>query len=983
MTPREKRIASIVSLVSLVIVLILSVRMVRTLADLHTLETAVSRTTALPTVMPTVPLLLQAETATPGSIPTTTAAPSATVALLPTPLSSTPTTVPLPTSSSTETTTPYLLYLSRNWSNKITQIRLLDPAGGAQWLIGSESNEEVRLLDWSTDGVWALLSSHGGTVAMSVDGSQERRVVATGMALLGAWSPTAQQVALVTFNQLLLVNVDSGQQQVITLPLSLETPLVTLPPFIGRVSWSPDGTWFAWQMTGMNEANQLTAGLYRYVLASDTVETIYEDHAFAGRMQENYFGELRSFPAVAPDGQSLLTDLGGQYGLYRLSLADGQPSLILRSYLPPSEQPQWSPDGAWIAAVYHQDIYLIHAADGEAINLTNTPTVIERQVTWSPDGRFLAYAVETVIGTRELALYDVLARQSRRLTHNALMAYSQDDAMPLWGVLTQATTSPPLPTPIADPAIQTGIPMPPSPIITDGISLEPPPSLMDPPWWGNRFLYRRPLVLDITTPISAVDARFSYPPLVQVTFDPVLIRDRLEYPVRGYDVRVVSWRDGDWQELPRSVQGLDGETAVLTFPLSDGTAGTYYLYYGSQAPLQRDEGPPQLGVTSLGRPDITSEESSHVVEIDMAVFYPLLADDADLVINGAVTWENDEASRPVANLASNDSLGTSIPFHPGQGMVALFVKPDSNAEGRLLSVDGLRFDGTEIGGTPLLLYEDGRLQLSVGGQVLSAPITLQSQEWFHIMATWQVHEALRLWVNGQVVAEMPYTLTADIADSLWFLSFSTLHVGAFMDVPGMAGNYKNLFVSEMSYTATEAMDFYLAQTALVGNVGAAETAVTTSTITADGGSLRSPDGRTWVVFPPGALAQPTIVSFAALNPGENDNNTITRFALYPEDVSDVLLENPSALDETATQYTTEQTAVPFLIFSYYDVDFVEWADTILIFYFDNLATYTITTNGESRDLQGTWVPFTVFLAQNDPLALGTNLSGWGAYVITK
>ncbi|MCA9976749.1 MAG: hypothetical protein KC413_13400, partial [Anaerolineales bacterium] len=183
--------------------------------------------------------------------------------------------------------------------------------------------------------------------------------------------------------------------------------------------------------------------------------------------------------------------------------------------------------------------------------------------------------------------------------------------------------------------------------------------------------------------------------------------------------------------------------------------------------------------------------------------------------------------------------------------------------------------------------------------------------------------------------------------------------------------------------ATEAMDFYLAQTALVGNVGAAETAVTTSTITADGGSLRSPDGRTWVVFPPGALAQPTIVSFAALNPGENDNNTITRFALYPEDVRDILLENPSALDETAMQYTTEQTAGPFLIFSYYDVDFVEWADTILIFYFDNLATYTITTNGESRDLQGTWVPFTVFLAQNDPLALGTNLSGWGAYVITK
>jgi len=116
------------------------------------------------------------------------------------------------------------------------------------------------------------------------------------------------------------------------------------------------------------------------------------------------------FPSWSPDGTEVLfiDEVDGQWGIYRLSILDGQGNFSVGDPTPiisvnaNSSRPRWSPvpapDGKyWIAYSdkdpnSDKDLYLVNPDDAnEKIRLTNTPGQSEYHPTWSPTGNRIGF----------------------------------------------------------------------------------------------------------------------------------------------------------------------------------------------------------------------------------------------------------------------------------------------------------------------------------------------------------------------------------------------------------------------------------------------------------------------------------------------------------------------------------------------------------------------------------------------------------------
>jgi len=90
------------------------------------------------------------------------------------------------------------------------------------------------------------------------------------------------------------------------------------------------------------------------------------------------------------------------------------------------EQPDWSPDGKWFAAVRAieggSDIYRVNAETGEYENITkfNDPEVQVYWPRWSHDGSKIAFSIFRKNGMRDLAILDVAQSKINYLTSDSL-----------------------------------------------------------------------------------------------------------------------------------------------------------------------------------------------------------------------------------------------------------------------------------------------------------------------------------------------------------------------------------------------------------------------------------------------------------------------------------------------------------------------------------------------------------------------------------
>src|SRR3954464_11031034 len=140
----------------------------------------------------------------------------------------------------------------------------------------------------------------------------------------------------------------------------------------------------------------------------------------------------------SPDGSrvAVITNISGRANIWIVPAQGGWPK-----QLTVSEQrqidPEWSPDGNWIAfssdyAGNEQwDIFLVSPKSGQVINLTNTPDVSEMDARWSPDSQTIAFRSKP----KNAAPYDIQTigvptRKISAITQGTPAGFDNSD--PIW-----------------------------------------------------------------------------------------------------------------------------------------------------------------------------------------------------------------------------------------------------------------------------------------------------------------------------------------------------------------------------------------------------------------------------------------------------------------------------------------------------------------------------------------------------------------------
>lgn len=150
-----------------------------------------------------------------------------------------------------------------------------------------------------------------------------------------------------------------------------------------------------------------------------------------------FYSRRVASPAWSPDGKTVAfsTTLTGRLNLWKVQ-ADGGWPLQLAVSDDRQVGAVWSPDGKWV--VYYQDfggseywdLFAVASDGGSPINLTNTPDISESNPQFSPDGKWIAFDYKPKTSpTVDIALLDWNSHQVKKLTNEQSKDY-------VWGLVT-------------------------------------------------------------------------------------------------------------------------------------------------------------------------------------------------------------------------------------------------------------------------------------------------------------------------------------------------------------------------------------------------------------------------------------------------------------------------------------------------------------------------------------------------------------------
>ena len=128
-------------------------------------------------------------------------------------------------------------------------------------------------------------------------------------------------------------------------------------------------------------------------------------------------------PDWSPDGSRIVWTYAGQPGIIVVRNLEGG----TEQQLTYGQFSSWSPDGAWIAYMYQDDIYVISASGGSTYRLTTNPGR-DMLPDWSPNGSWIAFT------SNRSGNNDIWVMDSRGESFGLwqITDHSGDDQAPSW-----------------------------------------------------------------------------------------------------------------------------------------------------------------------------------------------------------------------------------------------------------------------------------------------------------------------------------------------------------------------------------------------------------------------------------------------------------------------------------------------------------------------------------------------------------------------
>jgi Tol biopolymer transport system component len=275
----------------------------------------------------------------------------------------------------------HIAFLRAEVKNGPTEIRLLTLAGMQQTKLPSAAGASAPL--WSPNGSRIAYVENGAQThtihVMNPDGSQDQPIVErSGSIGAPAWSPDGRKIAATSSGELFVVTLENGEVDRL-----VDERVTGVPPL-----WSHDGN----RLLYVEQVNASGAtAIVRVDTDGDNAQTLIERSAITA-ISESPNGSRIAFVYREGGQQELAVMQADGSGFTRLT-----PGKRVEAYS------AWSPDGATLAYVHNDDIYLI-APDGSQETRYTDYSGREILPTWTPDGKWIAFVYDEGQGNRK-ALY--------------------------------------------------------------------------------------------------------------------------------------------------------------------------------------------------------------------------------------------------------------------------------------------------------------------------------------------------------------------------------------------------------------------------------------------------------------------------------------------------------------------------------------------------------------------------------------------------